>query len=575
MKKNLFLGLCMFFSVFSLTAQPGNGLIGKYTFDNGNADNEADTVGHGTVVGATLTRDRFGNADKAYRFSPVTYIQIPSATYTQAEMTVSLWFKIEANTASPTGSNAIFAITNDDAGANYCDFCMTYFASTMVSEPSLTATAGSKAVGSATVNEATARAAARWRHYVVTITTDSLISYVNGRRLAVGKPFANDFSGTYANLHIGALLRNNAVQGGITGAVDDIFIYNRKLTEQEVMELYNMESPVSKPINYIVPNGLVAKYYFNGVVEDEKYANNPINFNASTVADRFGNAAYALNFNGSLSGLVIPHAHQIALENMNEGYSISSWVYVANPTPGLSSVVTKWQGGATEEYGLFLSTNISGASPFTAVRTTNPNGIAAGTSYTNPAWYHVVSTFDRTSLQHKIYVNKIEILNQTTSVSLDVSDSPLHSFTDLSIGCQLNSVNTHNPVTNLSGANRYFNGSIDDVRIYNRVLAQNEVDSLFDEPNPVLVSTLNEIPGPSSFAVFPNPSTNGMFFWQSTQDDLEMIEVMDLSGRLLLQQSLRGKNGVLELSLPSGLYLLRSRLASGKVEVNKIQIIQQ
>ena len=48
-----------------------SGLVAHYPF-NGNANDESGNANHGTVNGATLTTDRFGNANKAYSFDGVS-----------------------------------------------------------------------------------------------------------------------------------------------------------------------------------------------------------------------------------------------------------------------------------------------------------------------------------------------------------------------------------------------------------------------------------------------------------------------------------------------------------------------
>jgi hypothetical protein len=45
-----------------------DGLVAYYPF-NGNANDESGNGNHGTVHGATLTADRFGNANSAYKFN--------------------------------------------------------------------------------------------------------------------------------------------------------------------------------------------------------------------------------------------------------------------------------------------------------------------------------------------------------------------------------------------------------------------------------------------------------------------------------------------------------------------------
>ena len=49
---------------------PTNGLVGYWPF-NGNANDVSGNGNNGTVNGATLTTDRFGNANSAYSFDGV------------------------------------------------------------------------------------------------------------------------------------------------------------------------------------------------------------------------------------------------------------------------------------------------------------------------------------------------------------------------------------------------------------------------------------------------------------------------------------------------------------------------
>lgn len=57
---------------------PTDNLVAHYPF-NGNADDTSGNGHHGTVLGATLTTDRFGNPDGAYHFTAgeQDYIRVP------------------------------------------------------------------------------------------------------------------------------------------------------------------------------------------------------------------------------------------------------------------------------------------------------------------------------------------------------------------------------------------------------------------------------------------------------------------------------------------------------------------
>jgi hypothetical protein len=72
---------------------PSNGLVGYWPF-NGNANDESGNGNNGTVNGATLTTDRFGNANSAYSFDGLNdYIDCGNSTSvsTPTNFTFSVW----------------------------------------------------------------------------------------------------------------------------------------------------------------------------------------------------------------------------------------------------------------------------------------------------------------------------------------------------------------------------------------------------------------------------------------------------------------------------------------------------
>lgn len=99
MKKRFLLFTFVFFLILWATAQvpsyvPTDGLVGWYPF-TGNA-NDAVGTNNGTLMGATPTTDRFGNADCAYSFDGTSdYIWVPGAPFTTYPFTISAWVYIE------------------------------------------------------------------------------------------------------------------------------------------------------------------------------------------------------------------------------------------------------------------------------------------------------------------------------------------------------------------------------------------------------------------------------------------------------------------------------------------------
>ncbi len=72
-------------------------LVAYYPF-NGNANDESGSGNNGTVHGATLTADRFGNAGKAYSFDGDDYIDCGnSSDFNLNEHTITCWIIVSSN----------------------------------------------------------------------------------------------------------------------------------------------------------------------------------------------------------------------------------------------------------------------------------------------------------------------------------------------------------------------------------------------------------------------------------------------------------------------------------------------
>jgi len=95
---------------------PINGLVGWWP-KNGNANDESGNGNHGTVYGATLTTDRFGNQNGAYNFDGVDdFINVadhPDLRLVNTNFTLSTWYKVHSFGLA----NRIFIIKTDGPGS--------------------------------------------------------------------------------------------------------------------------------------------------------------------------------------------------------------------------------------------------------------------------------------------------------------------------------------------------------------------------------------------------------------------------------------------------------------------------
>jgi hypothetical protein len=214
-------------------------------------------------------------------------------------------------------------------------------------------------------------------------------------------------------------------------------------------------------------NGLVAYYPFDGNTKDVSgHENHGEAKDITLVQDRFGKDHNALSLDGVNDFLVVPYSKSL---DLTESLSISVWA----------------QGGACSSCGGSLS-GIVGKGPLVPYGLAIDDGdrvlfrvVSAGTfhnalkteAHINPSkWNHFVGVF-KAGKYIKIYING----NEAVNVTADVPRSIDHSEEELWIGSRAHSHDEQ------MAPLFYFEGAIDEVRIYSRALEPEEVQDLFSK----------------------------------------------------------------------------------------------
>jgi hypothetical protein len=227
-------------------AIPTTGLVANYEF-TANAQDKGPHALHGQVSGATLTADRFGTANAAYRFDGVSsYIQIPDhdafSVPTTGDFSASVWMRPDVLTfLHEEGTGYVHWMGKGVPGQHEWVWRM-YGQDNTEERVNRTSSyifnlAGGLGAGSYVQEPVTPGV---WSHYVVTISTslDREELYKNGV-WKDGDPFQNSpytvipQNGT-APVRIGTRDFSSYFQG----AIDDIRFYNRVLTVAEIQQLY-------------------------------------------------------------------------------------------------------------------------------------------------------------------------------------------------------------------------------------------------------------------------------------------------------------------------------------------------
>jgi hypothetical protein len=236
MKKYTFFLLCLFVAMYANAQVPSyvptNGLVGWWPF-NGNANDESGNGLNGVPSGTNLTTDRFGNINQAYSFDGIDdYIQISNYSDTLLGLSVSLWFN---QTSSGhfidfgneiLGGNNSFANRfdlNDFGNIGQVTFSFDYNYGTTVPQNYISN---------------------GWNHLVATWNGSTMKVIINNNLIAVGTSTVNEirilqndikkFGSRYQNL-----MSN---QQNFGGNMDDIGIWNRALTQQEITALYQAQT---------------------------------------------------------------------------------------------------------------------------------------------------------------------------------------------------------------------------------------------------------------------------------------------------------------------------------------------
>lgn len=252
---------------------PSSGLVGWWPF-NGNANDQSGNGNNGTVYGASLTSDKNSVSNTAYSFNGTSsYIQINLInalnTTNVNGLTLSGWTNMTSLSSQP--QSIIFMVDNLNNGFNTgYDYTST----------KLYGQAGNAGVGAPVfISSLNTVSSNNWYNLVMTcdFSTNTSKLYING--VLQSQTSATLITPLLTKIFIGSAYNQVWYQNG---KLDDIGIWNRVLTQQEITALYNGCN--FSNVN-IVPNGVTT--FCQG---------NSVSLNANKVN---ANYTYTWSLNGS------------------------------------------------------------------------------------------------------------------------------------------------------------------------------------------------------------------------------------------------------------------------------------
>ena len=281
-----------------------------------------------------------------------------------------------------------------------------------------------------------------WHNVVVTYDGANLHMYLDAILIKTTATTGEIQSST-SPIFIG----NQDTQNNFAGIIDQVAIYTSTLTQSEITELYqNTPNPGTGN------QDLISQWKLNSnsgtTAIDSESTNDGNIIGAQWVTGVEGSA---LEFNGSSDYVNVPNASNL---NPSQEITMMAWAKTFENKTAKIAQKGDWDG-----HGIYQD-NWNGWKCGIRMETNTSHSIYWGDGVPMfDEWYLVTMTYDGSAM--KLYVNG-QLKNQKA-----ISGNLKINSRDFSIGSD-------------NGAQKFFNGSIDDVRLYGKALSQAEIQFIFN-----------------------------------------------------------------------------------------------
>ena len=304
----------------------------------------------------------------------------------------------------------------------------------------------------------------KWTHIVVTVSGTTVKAYLDGSlfHTSTGTALA---AGSYPFI-IGAYTDNSSRQN-VNGKIDQVRIFNKAISASEVSKLYNNgageiaceHTATTTDVNYPVTN--LAYYKLDNSSKDSGKSRGKFNQGATFI----GNSAGIVNTTLQLS---------------STAHSVSLWMKPQDLT------ATKWQIMFFSAFNGHPSFTLGKRPDKTTAfhyRNESSNEVYFTLSNAN-TWYHVVVT--RNNSGSTVYVNGSSVATDSNSMGSYGSSA----YEKASIGS-----NPNYPA-------EYFDGTLDQIRVYNVALTATDVANLYNNETTTTAGTLAFPTGKTAIATY-------------------------------------------------------------------------
>lgn len=521
-------------ATFNVSAQtlpvPTNGLVAFYGLD-GNSNDGSGNNNNLNNSAITASPDRFNTTSNSMCFSGTgsTCLYLTDGSplnIINSNITVSFWYKTTNGSYAGIIDNSQAATANGWGIDNF--------------------NGRFRFLGAGNLTGPTYATDGTWHHIVFVKSGSKGIFYKDN--------IATDSTNSMTTLTAPTAIvqfnigrRNNITSYLQSTNLDDIAIYNRALTRQEIADITTYNGFVPEPPISVPVNGLIAHYPFtNSSLQDfNSFSSSKTLSNSGAVSslDRFNNTLSSYTFDGS-NALTLANGSMLGIN----GASISVSFWYKTTSANYAGFIDDSQAATANGYGIDNnagSFRFLGGGNFSATMF-NPDG----------QWHHVVFVKSGT---FGAFYNDGVLVNWANTMSNLTAPTSAVAF---KIGSRNNGTGG-------------FIGDIDDVSIYNRPLFASEISQMYNYNNWSNTTTgINEKDNSKNIAIYPNPS-NGLFILETlnTSDKMAKLQVVNTIGEIVLEKIMENELETIDLrELSNGVYFVK--INSNKNSVTK-KIIKQ
>jgi hypothetical protein len=429
--------------------------VAEWSFDDGAGTSAQDSSGNGNTGtltnGPTWVHGKYGKAVGFDGSNDVVTVSSDSSWQFTNSVTVSTWAYFDDFSSNQIG---IMKAGSSPGGTN-TNYYWRYTGGT-------TLQIRHNDLSESDTQIATSLSTNQW-HYVAWTYNGSIIKMYADGILVGSNEVTGSFNLSSLNLYLGA---GYSSDNELDGKLDNVRIYDYARTPAQIAWEYNQGAPVAY-WDLDECQGLTAHDASgNGNDGTITIGGSGDNQSAGTCSSGTGTEAWNNGTSGKINAsLDFDGEDDYFDSNVNveglEELSVSAWINLDNTGDGYDTIMSNYTGGGEMSLELRKGSNDDNYIDFIVENSSNSKAYATYEHDPPSGWVHLVGTYDGSAV--KLFINSKEVDSEPQAGPTDSSSNLL------TIG------------DNPSVSDREFDGQIDEVKIFNYALTEQQVQTLYNE----------------------------------------------------------------------------------------------